>query len=187
MRRGRSDLCGNRWAVRLAGLTAMVLMIDERSIDGRLTPPSPGRYAIDRLKRTTGGRSPSCTWTERIETVARVSSTELSRERHGPRQAHFGAAVGKDSKPKGGSDVAYSIGRYIRVSPTLIRWRSGIEKSTRRTSTNRYRFMQQSSCFWAFHHSSYQMGMLNSHHVTWPRRQARPGADTEVANSVSGL
>ena len=154
-----------------------------------LPPPSPGRYAIDRLKRTTGGRSPSCTWTERIETVARVSSTELSREQHGPRQAHFGAAVGKDSKPKGGSDVAYSIGRYIRVSPTLIGWRSGVEKSTGRKSTNRYRFMQQSSCFWAFLHSSYQMGMLNSHHVTWPRRQARPrpGADTEVANSVSGL
>ena len=114
--------------MRSAGLTAMVLMISEKSIDGRLTPPSPGRYAIDRLKRATGGRRPSCTWTEKIETVARISSTELSRERHGPRQAHFGAAVGKDSKPKGESDVAYSIGRYIRVSPTLIGWRSGVER-----------------------------------------------------------
>ena len=46
-------------------LTAIVRMISGKSIGGRRIPPSPGRYAIDRLKCATSECSPSCTWDEK--------------------------------------------------------------------------------------------------------------------------
>ena len=117
-----------------AGFTAMARMIGRKSIGCWLIPPSPGRRrlkrssrrsamrlsvspsdAIDILKRATSGCSPSCTWdgndgngTEGIINGAWLRPAWLATSAFWGRS--WPPEPGKGSKPKCGSDVAYSIG-----------------------------------------------------------------------------